>query len=177
MHIHTNKSDAKLSSNSRHRKDTQSSSAGGVTSHFCFQGRGKGPITHMGPPDNLPAPDKCTASISPPHCLVYFRGSAHPRWPTPPFLPLRNTAGLAWGVGRGSQQISWPEIRVLSVSSQSEKRLFSPEGAAGLSAQAEAAPSPPVPAGNLPTLSFTLLCWFPHLHCLIDFYSFFKTHH
>lgn len=43
--------------------------------HLCFQSRAKGPITHMGPADSLPAPASCITSVSPPHSLVYFGGS------------------------------------------------------------------------------------------------------
>lgn len=59
---------------------------GDVISHFCLQNRGKGPITHMGPPDNLPALARCTARIIPPQslpCLFQRKllipgGSHHP---------------------------------------------------------------------------------------------------
>lgn len=146
------KSDACLSSNARHRKDTQrvAHQPEVVVSHFCIQSRGTclshtrtyehthirehphtlsrarawGTPTHSLPTQCSfaypPWPDALPVSILP-SPLSFPEEASHHRWPTPPFLPLRSTAGLAWGVGRGSQHISWHEIRVLSVSSQSER--------------------------------------------------------
>lgn len=82
-------------------------------SHLCFLSRVKGPITHMCPPENLPAPARYIASISPPHYLIYFRGSfssqvAHTTLPS-----SQKHSWFGMGCREGLTTDSWHEIRVL----------------------------------------------------------------